>query len=330
MADGPRMRLDAALDEAFGPGKTAAKDPGKALGDSIMEALLRKTAERASSLVGDSSLEAGSEFDRLLATAQKMQALKELFGGGAVASSGGMENGTMNALATMFKSTQEMMVAMQKTQAETQAKSEDRVMRVIEKQGDGFRDILDRLEKKMEGDGNQDPFRAIGLDIFARQLQRDPKAEEREQREQYFAEFERMAGGRQSAGVVDLEKWKFEKQVELEDRREERETKREQARAEAQGKVVGAVMAALGGRADPANAPDLPPPPAGPSLFRYACSECGKDFALTAPMTGTGHCPHCGTLLQVAADPGTAPPSRAPSADSAPADMREESADGGY
>lgn len=306
MADKPRMRMDAAFDDVFGPG-SAPKDLGKQLGESLLEGILAKVAAKAPSLIGG---ETDNKADWIQSLGQEL--LKQrLLGGG---SEGGFESGTMGALASMFRASQEGQVAMTKTLMEMQSKAEERMLHVVQQQGDQFREVIDRLEKKMEGEGAHDPFRNIGLQLFQNQLQRDPVEEERQRRQAYYEEY-RAAHPEAGTNVISLELAKFDRELALRERQEEREARREAARLEAQGKGLSALGALLTGRAaDPAGDPDTPPP--APQFYRYKCSDCGTSWSLPQPRTQM-ICPGCGQHLNVGPPPGeagadTVPPSAPP------------------
>lgn len=326
MADGPQMRLDAALDEAFGPGKAAPRDFGKQLGDSLIEGIMGKVAAEAPHrLLGGSGDDKGAGgLEGLIQTAQTLQALKSLFGGGGGAG-GDWQDGTMGAMARMFESMNAGTTKITEAMMALQAKSEERTQALIRELNQQFRDEMKELREKKGGAGDDDPFKQIGLAMFQQQIQRDPAEEERQRRQAYWDEFERQHGDR---SVVDFDRWKFEKTMELEDRKEQREAAERASRTEAQSHIAQALAAAFGGRADPARASeDAPPPP--PSLHRYKCGACQQDFALPQPLTTTGHCPHCGELLEVA-PPGTPPAGTPPDEATPAATLDDLSADGGY
>lgn len=156
-----------------------------------------------------------------------------------------------------------------------------------------------------EGRGNKatadEFFVDMGRQYLSQQLQRDPIAEY-ERLDQHFAERHTRAN---PDNVIEFERWKKQKEFELEERRDQREearAEREESRRAQMltdlGKLVVTVQQGRGqGTGLPAAAPADPAAAAAQAgLYRYACGSCGKEIILTERAEQLV-CPYCHTSL---------------------------------
>ena len=306
------MRLDAAIDEAFGPGKDVApKDWGRDLGNALIGQVMNTLAEEAPKRIlgGSGEGEHRGGLEGLIQTAQQIQALQTLFGGGG-GGGGQWQDGTMGAMAKMFEAMNSAQVNLTKTMMEMQSKADERNQALIAKMDERMREEMRELRDRKSGGGEDgELLRAIAIETIKGNMNQNPFETVRQVKEALRPEFEREMGGGHPASVIELEKYKIDKELEIEEKREARELARENNRNEMLGKGIGALSALAFGQRPPEDAPDgTPPSPGdGAGFFPYRCSACGLKFNLTEPRQEMT-CPGCGTHLQALAPGASVPP----------------------
>lgn len=185
---------------------------------------------------------------------------------------------------------------------ELSQQANQRYMELIVAQQKEMRELLDRVYQDRPKSDEGEFFKQLGQQFIQAKLNEDPYESLEQQRERWYRRFEQERAAHQ-----DLERWKWEKERELLERKAEREEERERRREERAERNMQQLMAAFQtltagtGNGQDHPAPHPQPDPSSISairgLSRYQCYKCGRDFILSHPAE-TVNCPYCGTLLQ--------------------------------
>lgn len=196
-------------------------------------------------------------------------------------------------LARLRRGTDGATVDLFKLILEVQDRANQRIEKILEQMRQDQKEWRDRLEERTQKSDEKDFFRTLGMEYVKGQLQRDPRQEYEREREYWE---KRLS----SNNVTDLERWKAQKQFELEEKKLNRELeaqeRADQRRAElvaSLGKIVAEISQGRTREGAGAGA-DLPNVP---GLYRYQCAECGQEFILRQQAERVG-CPYCRAELQ--------------------------------
>jgi len=175
------------------------------------------------------------------------------------------------------------------------------VIEMNEKHNREMRELIKELSEKDKSKGKdeeEDFFKNIGKQILMSKLESDPKKEFEEQIS-FWSKF--LADKSQStANVIDFEKWKFQKQTELEQqkinlelqsKKEEREL--DERKAERQSRMLENLALAVAGMASKSGSSKEEIEQAvNNGMYLVKCPHCNDEFVLTQPRDNIT-CPFC-------------------------------------
>lgn len=315
------MDMAAGFDQAFGKGTAAPKDYGRELGDGLLQSLVQGVAERTRDNLltpTESKAAATDSLDAALAQMVKLKVLKEFTG------DHDDQGGTM---ATILKAVLEMQAKTTATLSEAQSKSEERSLKLFEKMTEQQQQFFEKVETKLRDGGRPDEFGDLAKAMLVQQLQSNPVDAYKQQRDQFFEEFKALHGTKQQADVVDFERYKFDKELEIKTAEDKAKADAEQARWAHQEKILGGLLGAVGkGNGNGGPAPQSEGASSPPPFFRVHCAACQATFALnTPPQPGqTLTCPACQQIIRVNGGDEPPAPVMAPSAPPPPPSMADD------
>ena len=288
------------MDKLFESTAAAApKDYARDLGQGLMESILQSVAEKAKRTAVDAVTgERGStdSLDSLLAAAERMKALREVFG---VAGGDAPTSGFWQAMGGMFQALSGQQQESMKLILQMQEKAEERTLALVNELRQEHKEAMARL--KDERNPDSDILRQLGLQTIQGALQQpDPLERFISMRDKVLGALGIDPDKQKEDRVLSLEEWKAKKEIELRERELDAEARKEQARAEQLSHLIPAFAAAIGQgpRPEAAPPPAGAPPEAARGFYRYQCGACGTTFALDRP-SDTPVCPACHTPLQV-------------------------------
>lgn len=155
-----------------------------------------------------------------------------------------------------------------------------------------------------KGNESEDILKKIGVDTIISRINADPREEFDRQRKYWYEIYK--AENNNNADIMSLEKWKAQKNIELEEKkidlevqRQERDDTRAERAADRQNRMIENLALAVTGMASKNNSTKEEMEQAlSAGMVRVVCPNCNDEFVLTQVKDNIS-CPFCRTQLSL-------------------------------